>query len=304
MWVRILGPHMSEAVETTPEQSPESVEPADAFAILGNDLRLEIVHALWDRADEPVAFSDLYRDVDVDDSAQFNYHLEKLTDHFVRRTENGYELRRAGEKVVQAVLAGSFTQHPRREIAIEDPCVRCGERLEAVYQDEVLAITCPACGHGHGEYPFPPGGLTDRTDEEILAAFDQRVKHLHCLAKDGVCPECNGQMRTTIVEEGECCLGVSVRSDHRCVQCSHELCSAPGLGILDSAVAVAFYRDHGIDLSGTPYWRLPWCVSDREFDILSRDPWRLQIELTAGGESLLVTVDESLTVRQTQQRRG
>lgn len=43
------------------------------------------------------------------DSAQFNSHLGKLTDQFVRN--------------VQAVLAGSFTQHPERAIDIDDPWV-------------------------------------------------------------------------------------------------------------------------------------------------------------------------------------
>ena len=296
-----ICPHMSKAIGEAVDLDTESVEPADAFAMLGNDHRMDILHALWARDSEPVAFSDLYRDVDLEDSAQFNYHLEKLTTHFVRRTDEGYALRRAGEKVVQAVLAGSFTQHPRREIAINDSCVRCDEELNAVYEDEVLAIECPSCGHGHGEYPFPPGGLNDRTDEEILAAFDQRVRHLHCLAKDGVCPECNGRMRTTIVEEGECCLGVSIRADHRCDQCAHELCSAPGLGILDSATAVAFYRDHGIDISSTPYWQLPWCVSDHEISIRSRDPWLLDIQLSAADEALTVTLDESLIVQSTTQ---
>ena len=61
---------------------------------------------------------------------------------------------------------------------------RCGEGLVASYAEEMLAIDCPACGRGHGRYPFPPGGLQDRTNEEVLLAFDRRVRHLHCLAKD------------------------------------------------------------------------------------------------------------------------
>lgn len=277
----------------------EEIQAADAFSVLGNERRIEILRALWAAEREPVPFSALHDRVDLPDSGQFNYHLEQLTNHFVRRTGDGYELRRAGEKVVQAVLAGSFTQHPRRDIPMHDPCVICGETLRATYEDEVLSIACPACKHGHGEYPFPPGGLNDRTDDEILVAFDQRVRHLHCLAKDGVCPECNGRMRTTIVDEGECCMGVSIRADHHCEQCAHELCSTPGLAILDSAAAVAFYRDHKIDLSSTPYWQLPWCVSDHTIEVIDRDPWRLRIDLCVDSESLHVTLDETLEVHST-----
>ena len=288
---------MSEArVDSAEEPSSEWLDPADAFALLGSELRIEILRALWAGPEQPVAFSELYRAVDVDDSAHFNYHLEKLTDHFVRRTEDGYVLRRAGEKVVQAVLEGSFTQHPHRSIAIEDPCIRCGEQLEATYEDESLSIDCPACGHGHGTYPFPPGGLNDRTDAEILDAFDQRVRHLHCLAKDGVCPECNGKMHTSLIRDRECCLGASLRAEHACEQCGHTLCATIGLGLVEHSAVVSFYSDHGIDLGKTPYWRLDWCVSDDGLAVRSEEPWRITVEIELDGEVLSVTVDEDLAV--------
>ena len=291
----------------------DCVAPADAFALVSDETRLSILEALW-RLDDPVRFSELRSEVGVRDSAQFNYHLNKLTDQFVRKRDEaasgddanggassgGYELRTAGERIVQAILAGSFTEHPRRELAIDDPCTQCGEALTAHYEDEVLAIACPACGHGHGEYPFPPGGLHDRTDAEILAAFDQRVRHLHCLAKDWVCPECSGRMETTIERAGECCLGTSLRADHVCEQCNHQLCSAVGLGLLDHSAVVSFYGDHGVALSETPYWRLDWCVDDDPVTVLEERPWTVRIDIEADDETLQVTVDEDLSVVDTE----
>jgi hypothetical protein len=279
----------------------DCVDPADAFSLVGNETRLSILESLW-RLDDPVRFSDLREAVGTRDSAQFNYHLGKLTDQFVRKTEAGYELRTAGERVVQSVLAGSFTEHPRREVAIDDPCTRCGADLTAVYADEKLRIACPACGHGHGEYPFPPGGLHDRTDAEVLRAFDQRVRHLHCLAKDGVCPECNGRMETTIERDGDCCVGADLRATHVCRQCAHELCSAVGLGLLDQSAVVSFYADHGVVLSDTPYWQLEWCVDDDPVTVRSTDPWRLQVDVSLGDETLAVTVDGGLDVVETERR--
>jgi DNA-binding HxlR family transcriptional regulator len=285
------------------QECEDCVPPADAFSLVGDETRLSILEALW-RLDGLARFSELHGEVDVRDSAQFNYHLDKLTGTFVRKVEEdelasdhgGYELLTAGERIVQAILAGSFTEHPRREIEITDPCVRCGATLDARYADEQLTIECPDCGHGHGEYPFPPGGLHDRSDREVLEAFDQRVRHLHCLAKDGVCPECNGRMETTIERAGECCLGVGLRATHRCVQCAHELCSAVGLGLLDYSEVVGFYGDHGVALSETPYWRLAWCVDDRPVTVLSEDPWRVEVSITAEGETLAVTLDGDLNV--------
>jgi len=277
----------------------ECLEPADAFSVVGNETRLSILEALW-RLDEPARFSDVRAEVGTTDSAQFNYHLGKLTDQFVAKTEAGYELRTAGERVVQAILAGSFTEHPDRTVAIDDPCIHCGATLEAQYEDEMLAIACPECGHGHGEYPFPPGGLHDRSDEEVLEAFDQRVRHLHCLAKDGVCPECNGRMATTIERGGECCLGAELRAEHVCRQCHHELCSAIGLGLLDHSAVAGFYDDHGVAVSETPYWQFPWCVDDSRAEIVAEDPTRVRIDIPHDGERLRVVVDDDLAVVETE----
>jgi DNA-directed RNA polymerase subunit RPC12/RpoP len=281
------------------QECEDCLEPADAFAVVGDETRLSILEALW-TLDAPARFSDIREEVGTRDSAQFNYHLGKLTDQFVRKTDDGYELRTAGERVVQAILAGSFTEHPRREIAIEDPCVRCGATLEATYEDEMLAIQCPDCGHGHGDYPFPPGGLHDRSDREVLEAFDQRVRHLHCLAKDGVCPECNGRMGTRLERGGECCLGAELRAEHVCQQCRHELCSAVGLGLLDHSAVAGFYDDHGVAVSETPYWRFDWCVDDHQAEVVAEDPTRVRIDIAHDDETLRVTLDGDMAVLDTE----
>ena len=283
------------------QECTDCVRPADAFALVANETRLSILESLWRADASPVRFSELRAAVGMRDSAQFNYHLGKLTDQFVRKVDEGYELRHAGEKVVRAVVAGSFTEHPQLDpIAVGDPCVRCGADLRAHYEDERLAIRCPDCGYGHGEYAFPPGGLTDRSDEEVLAAFDQRVRHLHCLAKDGVCPECSGRMETTVERAGACCVGSGLTVTHRCQQCSHELCSAVGLALLDDSAVVGFHRDHGVSLSDRPYWTLPWCVSDESVTVASEEPQRFEVRVDCGDETLTATLDGDLAVVSTE----
>ncbi|GAB7093518.1 winged helix-turn-helix domain-containing protein [Halolamina litorea] len=290
---------MSERLQSVGE-SGERVDPADAFGLVANETRLSILEALWTADASPVRFSELREAVGMRDSAQFNYHLDKLTDQFVRKLDEGYELRHAGEKVVQAVLAGSFTEHPTLDpIDVGDPCVNCGADLRATYEDERLAITCPDCGYGHGEYAFPPGGLTDRDDEEVLAAFDQRVRHLHCLAKDGVCPECSGRMETTVERADDCCVGSSLTATHRCSQCNHQLCSAVGLALLDDSEVVGFHREHGVSLSERPYWTLPWCVTDDPITLAGEDPQRFEVAIDCEDETMTVTLDDDLSVVET-----
>lgn len=81
--------------------------PHEAFAVLGNETRLAIVLAL-EETDDPIAYSELKRQVGVYDSGRFNYHLEKLLGHFVERTEGGYRPRVVGTRAARAVTAGTF----------------------------------------------------------------------------------------------------------------------------------------------------------------------------------------------------
>jgi DNA-binding transcriptional ArsR family regulator len=291
------GPNADLDAEESPLRDCEDcVAPAEAFSVIANETRLSILEALWQSAERPVSFSELRRDVGMRDSAQFNYHLKKLTDHFVVQTDDGYDFRQAGKKVVRAILAGSFNEHPEMgPFDVEGACAVCDGDLQAYYHDEMLAIECKACAKNHGQYPFPPGGLNDRTREEIMDAFNQRVRHLHCLAADGVCPECNGRMTTTVTHDTEDYLGLEVRVDHECEQCRHQLYSAVGLSLLDQSDVVTFHREHGVDLCTTPYWHLAWCVSDQHTTVRSEDPWEILVEIPLDDEVLSVTLDGDLT---------
>ncbi|WP_135821168.1 winged helix-turn-helix domain-containing protein [Halostella litorea] len=289
----------------------DCMTPAEAFAVVGNETRLSILEALW-RADErPVSFSDLRKAVGMRDSAQFNYHLDKLRGQFVRRTDEGYTFRHAGWAVIHAVQAGSLTEQP--EIApfeVEGDCSDCGGPLAARYEDERVVVDCVECARTHANYPFPPGGLDGRTTGEVMAAFNQRVRHLHCLMADGVCPECSGTVETT-VERDPAGYDLDVAVRHECQRCRHQLTTSVGQVLLDHAEIVSFYRDHGVDLNQVPFWTLDWCTADEYTTVLSDDPWRLRLDVPidgpegtpAGeceGERLTLTVDEDLVVREVE----
>lgn len=116
------------------------------------------------RPERPVSFSALRKRVGMRDSAQFNYHLSKLTDHFVRSTDDGYEFQYAGEKVVRAILAGTFTDRVSLSVPITGTCFACGDTLVGQYADERLSVECAACTTTYARYAFPPGAsATART---------------------------------------------------------------------------------------------------------------------------------------------
>jgi hypothetical protein len=279
------------------EESEHCLRPSKAFALIGDETRVAILEALWHIDEQPAEFTTLYDMTETDNSAKFNYHLEQLTGHFVCKRDDGYELRTAGERVIQAVVEGSFNAHPDLDpFETGDQCTQCSGSLVATYAEEKLAISCPACGRTHGQYSFPPGGLIGRNEEAILSAFNQRVRHLHSLARDGVCPKCSGQMKTQVARGDDCCLDSDLRVEYTCKQCQHSLCSPIGLVLLDESAVISFYRDHGLDLRATPYWRLDWCVSDDYTTVRTTDPLEIAVSVIHDTDTLTVTLDGNLTV--------
>jgi hypothetical protein len=264
-----------------------------------------ILEALWYAEDRTVAFTTLYETVGTENSAKFNYHLGELTGHFVRKTADGYTLRTAGERVVQAAVEGSLNAHPNvGPIRTDDECPHCGGSLVATYRDENLAVGCRSCDRTLGDYSFPPGGLIERDDSEILSAFDRRVRHRQRLARDGVCPECSGRTRTRILRDGDGDGDGRLDSDpvveYTCEQCRNSLRSTVGLALLDRSSVVAFYREDGTDLGTVSYWQIDWCVSDEYTTVRSTDPWRIEVSVTRGDESLNVVLDGDLSVVETR----
>lgn len=162
-----------------------SLSPDEAFALLGNETRVDILQVLWDafesgKGGNVVPYSELFGQVDYDDSDNFSYHLEKLTDPFVRQTGDGYELKQTGINVVRAVVSGTVTDDPAfGPTRVDAACPVCNAPIEVMYDDEVLDISCTSCegrsrwndraGHLFGAF-VPSAGFAYRPIEEAFRA--------------------------------------------------------------------------------------------------------------------------------------
>ncbi len=292
-----------DADESEPVARTEScMSPSDVFATLGNDTRVEILRALLELGadDEPVSFTDLFEQVDIEDSANFSYHLRKLAGHFVKQGDDGYEFRYPGRKVVSSIFTGTLTE--RAQVGFfpaEGTCYACDGDLHGWYVDDTLSIGCTDCGTVQVSYPFPSGALDDREPEDFLQAFHHYVRHHYCLAADGVCPECTGSVDTTLVRDPEED-DLDVAVTHRCGRCGYRLRSTVGVTLLDDADVLVFHSKRGVDLNTAPFWQFDWCVSDARTEIVSEEPLRVQLTLPCDGDALRVLVDESVTVVETE----
>ena len=303
--VELTLPSGSDSESLQVERSEAELLPAEAFALLGNETRIAILQALLEASTErgPVAFTELFDRVDIDDSAQFNYHLQKLTDHFVQHTDNGYKFRHPGRKVVSAIFAGTLTDRAQLGFfPASGTCHACDGPLHGWYVDEVLTIACIDCATIQVSYPFPPGGLDDRTPRELLQAFHHYVRHHYCLAADGVCPECTGPIETTLVSDPATSnngVSLDVAVEHDCQRCGYDLQSTVGVNLLDSGEVLVFHSERGVDLTTEPFWHFDWCVSDARTTVLSEEPLRVRVDIPCQGDEFQVVLDDTLSIVET-----
>lgn len=287
--------------EADDESVPADLSPSDAFALLGSEHRVKILRALLDllrdREEYPASFSTLRAEAGIGVSSQFSYHLRELTGHFLERTEEGYAFRYAGWKVATAILAGTYNQRGGfTAISIDGTCPCCGmDALEATYRDEWMQVDCTACETQLTRYPFPPGGLAERSPPEFLHAFDRHVRAHIRLARDGVCPACTGPM-TPFVNQKETDTTAGRAAGYECARCGNRLYPSIGMGLLDEPVVREFHRNREPEVDAVPYWELGFCVDDRCTTVTNEDPWRCEVVVASDGDILVLELNEELSM--------
>jgi hypothetical protein len=317
------GDELPEPIGSEPQ---EGDDPTDAFAVLGNEVRMAALRALLDaeaEGEETLAFSELFEATSADNTAGFSYHLRQLTDHFVQKTERGYTLTYAGREIARAIRAGTYTDSVNFDpIAVDEPCPFCGaERLEAHGEDNYVVVECRACERPTLTLPFPPGGHRAHDPEGLLPAFDRHHRHRLSLMADGVCPECSAPANAHVgyhdADEGgaevpetegaaeaeEVEENASRRPQVRfdCERCGCRLRSPVTLAVLEHPAVISFYHRHGIDVRERPVWN----VGDEWREcVVSEDPWCVRVSTELDGDVLALFVAANLevvTVRETGQ---
>lgn len=288
----------------------------DAFAVLGDETRLQVLQALGE-AEGPLAYSTLFDRVEYDDTSNFSYHLDRLVGHFVRKTEAGYVLRLAGRRVVEAVHSGAVTENPVVDrTAVDMPCMYCGGPLEIGYHDEVVVLYCSDCSGDIervkaaverwpipstdivGYVSLPPAGVYDRTPDEILdAAGVGTISGVQSLGR-GVCPRCSALVERSldICDDHDSGDGFCDACGHQfgtavtatCTNCIFRTRSPFPTQALANTDLMGFMIDHGIDPISPDGFHLAAC----EEEIRSADPPRASFTFTADGDSITLEVDE------------
>ncbi|MHB9288699.1 ArsR/SmtB family transcription factor [Halobacteriales archaeon Cl-PHB] len=278
----------------------EAIDPADAFGALADDTRVEILRALWEVGDQTAPFSELRDAVGMADSGQFNYHLDKLTGTFVRKTDDGYELSHAGRTVVGGLLSGTYTMTREVDsIPLEEPCPFCGGDRTFNYEAEQVVNDCEGCGF-QLHYDVPPGVFAGYDPAEFPAVAERYMRILlyHCHHR--ICPYCEGRTVPSLVS-------LEATADHdwddlpmveyNCQRCAQEVKADPGTALFTHPAVVAFYHDHGVDVRTDSIMQFVATDTDRT-QFLDADRSRASVTFDAGDDALTLTVDADLEVQE------
>lgn len=265
----------------------------EAFALLGHEIRLDILLALLERwraaHTEPQSYSTLMDAVGMEDSGKFNYHLKRLRGVYVRKVEDGYVPTASATALYRAVLGTRPTEErDRPHLDTDEPCPDCGTALRATYEGSFLTVGCPDCETTRGRftYPFPANGLDERSDAEVLEAVRRRAEHDVELARSGQCPFCAGHVDVAVDPEA------TVSVEMTCETCSFVVGETvlPALKRVPRVSAALLAL--GVDVDTAQWWTLPTPTVSVE----SQEPLALSLVVERGGRTARIEVDGDLTV--------
>lgn len=285
---------------------PPTADDEEAFALVGNEIRAEIVRTLgrheFEQNTESVpSFSDLREKSNTDIvSSQFNYHLQKLVDRYVEKTGDGYRLRPEGKNLYRTIRAGTFTRRDSlAPIELRQSCYYCDSELELAYDDGMFTIQCHGCETLYDLILAPPSAL--RTDDRVQSRVVRYNYHLRQAFARGVCPTCMNALTTEFVDPADTGFTDVVERElyvyRACAYCGNHSYLSLGSVFLHHPAVIGFCYDRGLDVMETPRWELAFAATDRSVTVRSTDPMELSLTITAGDESLELIIDEELAIR-------
>lgn len=294
--------------------SPEFVQkldPEEVFSLLAAEPRIEILRALWYADEDEPSFSELRETVGMADSGQFNYHLEKLLDHFIQKTENGYKLTEAGLQINGKIEAGGYTTDASMDpITLDSPCRNCGGELVLEYADDRVTVDCDTC-FLTVQFAVPPSTFGDCVHVDVPDRAGRYLRTNVDKLRAGFCIYCEGPIATSIVAMPDSTLRVVADDNpgsdwlatyenypivvYECQQCQADFKTTLAYALLDHSAVASFHHRNDVAVDGNATWKFMVFGPDSE-RITDRNPFRASVTYETDGEEITVVVDERVNV--------
>lgn len=292
--------------EETTHESTAVVK--ETFATIGNETRAEILRILGRDPYAELSFSELRSRMDGDiDSGQFNYHLQKLSGQFIDQTDKGYTLRPEGVTLYRLIRAGSFTRELHLEPFEADfDCYFCATAVEARYDTGVFELVCPGCEYQYGRARLPPSAVDPDEPRAALSLIDQYLRQNILALSKGVCPYCVNRLDIAFVSGEDVWIEsvdeLDVLVEYACDHCGNGHYLSVGLSLLYNSSLIAFFEDHGVDITSVPHWELEFAITNDALTVRETDPWEVAFEVSRDDETLVLVVDDNLTVLESHRK--
>lgn len=242
----------------------DEITPEAAFELVAHETRIAVLQTLQAAGGGPLSFGDIRERIGVTDPGQCHYHVDKLCDHFVWSTDDGYRLSPAGWQLVGALLSGSITATIDEEtVAVGGSCTACGGDLVAHFRQSGVTIICTDCRFVQTDPDIPPALVEDWPSSELPEVVGRYTLQMEVDAAHGFCPNCRGRVSRGVVTptdasapdwfDGGTVEALVVTDCHRCGKWWH---ATPSVAALAEPAVVALYHDHGIDPREQPWWAL------------------------------------------------
>jgi hypothetical protein len=274
------------------------IEPHEAFALLSDANRFDIIRVFAEAPQDSLSFNELYGRSKFSDSGQFNYHLKQLTGPFIRKTEDGYRLRHAAEITYRLAVSGWLSDRGEAQITTVDTnCPQCGcEKLTAAYEGDRFWIRCEDCGRRATVGPFPPQALRNHDADRVAAVFDRYTMGLVVRAGENVCPWCASPLTASLEHEEPGWPTVEWVIRRCCSHCRGWIHTRLYDLVRLHPAVIAFYYEHGVDIFGSSFWEVESILTDRVTVTTDTDEWVAVVTLAYDGDEIELGLDEGLQV--------
>lgn len=274
------------------------VEPHEAFALLSDPNRLDLVTTIAEASRETLPFSDLYERSNFEDSGQFAYHLDRLVGPFLRETEDGYGLRHAARIVHRLAVSGLLSDRGEAEVTtVETSCIRCGaDELAAVYEGDRFWVRCRDCGRRATVAPFPPRALANHDPARVPAAFDRYTLGSVVRAAENVCPWCASRLSASLERADDGWPAVDWVIRRECDHCRGWIYTRVYDLLRLHPAVIAFHHDRGVDVLGRSFWEAERAMAGRTTVAVDADDWAATVTLAHDDGAITVGLADDLRV--------
>ncbi|SFH06038.1 hypothetical protein SAMN04488063_0044 [Halopelagius inordinatus] len=297
----------------------ENRSATDIFRLLADDTRVDVLRAVAVSQYEleqigsgaaELAFSEIYDYVDVENTSKLSYHLGELTGTYLRKSDAGYSLSHAGERIVRFILSGNYEQPESfGPEPVDGVCVFCGEEaLEAALSHQFLRIDCTACERQVTGQSVTPAQIRTRDGESLVRSVKLRGAEDARQIRRGMCPECGARLSADVVA-----LPGSPLPDadpfvvtSSCEECLREYNSPLTYSVVYHPASIAFHWDRGVDVTARGVWEFHECLYEGRWtsEQTASDPDEYVVVLRHGDDAVRLYLDSTATVAETERVRG